>query len=251
MAIPVIHSTTSVLGFLQWQTWQFQPTATNSPTGWSCENLPPGMSIDSTTGLISGFVTVPGVWDCPLVASNLSGDSEPLIIAIGIEATAYSPANVVSLNIDLETGHVSSNDGSRSSAKNNVMLWVKENDTLPILVRFFTGEAYVELTLSALKFGVKEAEPETLLNVGGGAALDTDFKKYGFDDSAYFLFIADFDGEALASALTNYEADTGTYFYALAEIEWQAVNPYLIGADPLIRTSRTFIVGIERDLIPN
>ena len=49
MSVPVINNTTSILGYNQFQAWQYQPTATNNPFSWSCPNLPSGMSIDTPT----------------------------------------------------------------------------------------------------------------------------------------------------------------------------------------------------------
>ena len=47
MAIPVISTTTSILGYNQYESWQYQPYATNTPTSWACPNLPAGLSIDT------------------------------------------------------------------------------------------------------------------------------------------------------------------------------------------------------------
>ena len=42
MAAPVINTTQSVLGYLQWQTFAFQPWASNSPTFWNASPLAAG-----------------------------------------------------------------------------------------------------------------------------------------------------------------------------------------------------------------
>ncbi len=50
MAIPVISATQSVLGYKQWEYFEFQPYATNSPTRWSSNNaLPDGLALDAPT----------------------------------------------------------------------------------------------------------------------------------------------------------------------------------------------------------
>lgn len=49
MAAPVINTTTSILGYQQWEQWEYQPYATNSPTAWACPNLPAGLTIDTPT----------------------------------------------------------------------------------------------------------------------------------------------------------------------------------------------------------
>lgn len=47
MSIPVINTTQSVLGYKQWQPFNYQPYATNNPLSWECPNLPQGLSIDT------------------------------------------------------------------------------------------------------------------------------------------------------------------------------------------------------------
>lgn len=47
--IPVISTTTSILGYNQYESWEYQPYATNTPTSWACPNLPAGLSIDTPT----------------------------------------------------------------------------------------------------------------------------------------------------------------------------------------------------------
>jgi hypothetical protein len=130
-------------------------------------------------------------------------------------------------------------------------LWVKEGDTVPLMLKFYNGDVFVEMTLSSLVMAVKQFEPEGKLVTGGGATLNTHFKKFGIDDNSYFVLVTDFSSASLAGALSDNEDDAGTYFYALAEIEYRHANPFEIGADPLIRTTRSFLIGIERDLQDN
>jgi hypothetical protein len=260
MAIPVISNptNTSVLGWRQWQTWEFQPYATNDPTSWACAVLPPGMAIDAGTGLISGFATVPGVWNCPLIAHNGDGYSTPLILTIGIEPANGQPNVCPAFAIDLDTGHIFSADGSRSSANPQTapLLWAKQNDQFPVIVRFFQKDVYVDPALSSLKFGLKALDAATLTVTGGGDTISTDFQKFGDADSAYYVLFLDFSTAALKSDVAESEGgpdgsgDTD-WFYGLAEIEWQTGTVFGFGPGTTIRTSRTFIVGPEGDLITN
>ena len=61
------------------------------------------------------------------------------------------------------------------------------------------------------------------------------------------------DSPELTSALTNYEEDAGTFFNALGEFEWIALNNYepQVGPPFLRNTTRTFLVEVARDLIPD
>lgn len=49
MSVPVISTTTSILGYDQYESWEYQPYATNTPLSWACPNLPAGLSIDTPT----------------------------------------------------------------------------------------------------------------------------------------------------------------------------------------------------------
>jgi hypothetical protein len=60
-------------------------TATNSPTSFSAAGLPAGLSLDASTGLISGTPGAPQVASIPISAANSYGSSLPrnLILTIG------------------------------------------------------------------------------------------------------------------------------------------------------------------------
>src|SRR5271155_3886254 len=107
MSAPTISSTTSILQFLPYESWQYQPVAENDPTPRNCTPLPPGMTFDPATGLISGAATAPGVYVINLTATNGDGTSAALQIAIGIQASnGEAMVDSIDLNWDMETGLV-------------------------------------------------------------------------------------------------------------------------------------------------
>jgi hypothetical protein len=55
------------------QSLSFQVTALNSPNSFTANGLPPGLSIGSVSGLISGAPTTPGVYPVVLSAANIHG----------------------------------------------------------------------------------------------------------------------------------------------------------------------------------
>ena len=63
----------------------FAITATNGPTSFSATGLPPGLTLNASTGLISGTPTAPQVAIVPIAAANVYGSSLPLnlILTIG------------------------------------------------------------------------------------------------------------------------------------------------------------------------
>ncbi len=70
-AVPAITSAIAVTGRVT-QSFSYQATALNNPTGWSATGLPAGLSI-STSGLISGTPTTAGSGTIRLTATNAVG----------------------------------------------------------------------------------------------------------------------------------------------------------------------------------
>lgn len=65
------------------QPYIFQVTATNQPTSYGASDLPPGLSMDSATGLIHGIPTAAGRYTGQLDATNASGTGHaPLSIGV-------------------------------------------------------------------------------------------------------------------------------------------------------------------------
>jgi hypothetical protein len=71
--------------------FEYQIEASNNPTGYSASNLPAGLTIDPTTGLISGTPTTGGVRNVTITASNdLGSDSQTLVITVNTVPTITS-----------------------------------------------------------------------------------------------------------------------------------------------------------------
>jgi hypothetical protein len=70
--IPVINSPTSAT-FVPGQSFDYRITATGSPTVYSATGLPKGLSVNKSTGVISGFPQLTGRFVIELQASNKSG----------------------------------------------------------------------------------------------------------------------------------------------------------------------------------
>ncbi|MEI9898419.1 MAG: hypothetical protein WDN28_32320 [Chthoniobacter sp.] len=96
-----------------------------------------------------------------------------------------------------------------------------------------------------LKFALKQFEPELVLVEG------TAWERLGSGDTAAYRVAVTLVSDALNAALSDNEDDAGTQFNALAEFQWAEHNPYGIGPTILRGTSRTFVVAMVRDLIPD
>ncbi|MGA2987133.1 MAG: Ig domain-containing protein, partial [Terriglobia bacterium] len=69
---PVITSATTASGVVG-TAFSYQITATNTPTGYGATGLPNGLSVNTTSGLISGTPSGAGVSTVALSATNSGG----------------------------------------------------------------------------------------------------------------------------------------------------------------------------------
>jgi hypothetical protein len=103
---PVIDPTTSVLGYRQFQTWAYQPSASGFPYSWSCDNLPSGLAIDDQTTQ-SSFTSDSTANTITVTADNYVEDSLVYFSVLDQTATEvgiYHPYRVNYItNTDLST----------------------------------------------------------------------------------------------------------------------------------------------------
>jgi len=274
MATPTIDSTQSILGYRAGESFSFQPGyfsgyTTDLTCTFTATGLPSGMSISSSTGLIScnGTVT-PGVYVVGVRATNKEAtplSSAVAFFTIGIEAsdgsvaTSGSTDTGIDVNIDVASREVAltvaAEAGSAAAGEDVPIFLLKEDDAVLVNVRFKKNGVALDPTLTSLKFAFKEIESEGVLFTAGGAALATtgltvsNFAKVGSGATAYFQVLVTASGDALVAALSNYEADGGTKFNALFEAEWKQDVTAGGGTAALVASSKTKRVTIERDLI--
>jgi len=86
---PVITSSLSATGTTN-STFSYQVVASNSPTSYTATALPAGLSINTTSGLISGMPTSAGTSSIILTASN-SGGSSSSTLTLTVSSTIISP----------------------------------------------------------------------------------------------------------------------------------------------------------------
>jgi hypothetical protein len=84
IAVPVITSSLTASGN-ETVAFSYTIVATNSPTSYNATGLPAGLSINTTTGVISGTPTTAGTYSVTISATNAAGsDTETLVITIGV-----------------------------------------------------------------------------------------------------------------------------------------------------------------------
>ena len=100
-ATPVITSATTASGTVG-KTFSYQMAATNTPTSYGAAGLPAGLTLSSTTGLISGTPTASGTYAVTLRATNSSGPGNATLSLTIIptsylaQATANHPSSTAS-----------------------------------------------------------------------------------------------------------------------------------------------------------
>lgn len=248
MAIPVISNTTSVLGYRKGQYFEYQMQATNSPTSWSASGLPSGMTI-SNAGLVSGAATAAGVYLIKIIATNATGPSAPLEVAMGIEDTNYNDGIGIEVNIDLRSGAVSVPGITPASGQNasQAVMFLKYGDKVFLDIGFLKGEELQTMAMASIVMNIREFDGETVLVQSNGG-----LEIIGTSDRPRYRILVNLDTPNLLNALANYQADYQTTFDAIAEIEWRVdyLEPGALSAE-VIRSSKTFRLAIDRDLVPN
>lgn len=252
MAAPVINPNTSVLGFSSGQFVAYQCATTDGQTGtWSCANLPAGLSINSTTGLVFGMPTTPGVYNTTIKITNANGTAT-LPVTFGIDDAGFVTDVGIEVNIDLISGAVSfptSPDGK---------LHGKSGDYLPLLIGLQKSDELLDLPVTGISFGLKEFESDARLILSDGA-----FTKLGSYERTRWRTLVYLDPGKLSGALSDYEASAVvggsaattttddsqmvTSFSAPCElqIELQQTDPNLTPAI-IQRSTQIFTMVLER-----
>lgn len=104
--VPVISSTTAATGTLvpasdpaRYEV-DYQITASNDPVSFGATGLPAGVSVDATTGAISGETTAQGIYSVTLAATNNNGTSPTVTLTLTIgDVSTISSTGPLSLTV--------------------------------------------------------------------------------------------------------------------------------------------------------
>ena len=246
MPAPVINSTTSILDYLQHQTWTFRPFASNSPTSWTIDPMAPfGMAFDPMTGAITGACSIAGVYVFALRAHNAEGTSAPLIVTAGIEAAAANPRSLaIEVDIDIVSRSARLFYGQSGTA-DSYQHAVKARDNLIYHVRFFKGTTRMEVPMNKLSWSLKRSPDGDILAVSDG------WQQVGFGSDATYAVHCALTSPALISELEDSEATTTPQpqsFIGSGEFEWlQANPPPALGPNPLRGSSQPMPILVVND----
>ncbi len=88
---PVITGSLTATGSVG-QPFSYQITASNSPTSFGASGLPAGLSVNTSTGLISGTPTAGGVSNITISATNVNGTGSATLVLTVLRAPAFTNA---------------------------------------------------------------------------------------------------------------------------------------------------------------
>ena len=241
--IPVISNITSILGYAEREFWVYQPAVTQGApvTEWSWTGLPPGVTVNTSTGAITGPATNTGVYLATVTATNDSG-SASLVIPIGIFAAGWQQQGAIALDVDLNTGGVipiitGYKDGSP-------VIYGQQGATLMLDVGFTqnAGASLIPLYPSEVEITLKQFDSD-------GApmcASDGTFQVLGSYQSTRYRLLLPLTGDLLTSALSDNEQDKGTLLSLLGEIRWKQPIDFNSTAVLIPRSSLTFTAQVGK-----
>lgn len=236
MAIPVIDTRTSILSLEEGATgFSFQPAAINVPTSWAATGLPDGLSINASTGKITGdlgALAVGGIYAITLSATNASGTGELVLLLPIYEAAEVSTDGMrIDFDVDLLTGAVSilgmpsdldfgpATTEKRDDGLKRAVLLVKSGDRFPVSFGLTRNGSLQDLDLTGLRMKSKEFSPDGELDL-----IDGGFTKDGTGNATRYLCDLYVSKQIFAAILSNYEEDSGTFVDLHSEIEFSILS---------------------------
>ena len=117
------------------ESFTYQIQANNSPTSYAASGLPEGVSVNTTTGVISGTPTTPGSYTVGLTASNAGGDGTATL-TINVQANPNAP--VITSNL-IATGQIETPFSYQIVASNSPTSYTAANLPAGLSINTSTG----------------------------------------------------------------------------------------------------------------
>ena len=168
-ASPVITSATKASGTVG-TAFSYQITATNSPTSYGATGLPAGLTVNSTTGLISGTPTAAGTSTVTLSATNAGGTGNAtLTLTITVAAPVITSATKASGTVGTAFSYqITATNAPTSYGATGLPAGLTVNSTTGLISGTPTAAGTSTVTLSATNAGGTGNAPLTLTIIGGG-----------------------------------------------------------------------------------
>jgi sugar lactone lactonase YvrE/PKD repeat protein len=154
---PVITSATSASAVVG-AAFTYQITANNSPTSFSASGLPDGVSVDATTGAVTGIPTTAGTFNATVIATNAGGSgSAPLAFTIVLPPipviTSATGATVVDIVIGQGVSDQITASGAATYAATNLPPGLTIDPNSGIISGIPTSAGTYQVTITATNAG--------------------------------------------------------------------------------------------------
>jgi hypothetical protein len=219
MAIPVITAPISPRIIAAGVAFSQTLSASNTPTSWAASGLPSGLVIDEVTGTISGTPLSQVETTATITATNGDGTSAGATIIFVVMATPPGmggPFDIV-LDYELTTNEITVPGVERADGAPLFYAPRGTNRFLLVGVKYYgvLQDLNADDEPIAIKLGMKEVEPESLLEVTTSATT----KVAGVTDDQQRYRIPFRVTPSNWGVLGDYEADAATIISALAELQ--------------------------------
>jgi len=220
-----------------------QIVASNTPTSYSASPLPLGLSVDTTTGVITGTPAIEGLTTTTITATNGDGSGNSVSILWNVQAAAVGGGTWSDLELDIDFHTRRASIPGVTTSADGAVFRVGKGDYFYLLVGLLKYGVLQDLNPAnqgvAVRCALKEFEPEAIITLAHGNPTT----KVGAADTTRYRIAIWFSPENWQGVLSNYEDDERTSVYANTEIE--------IVANGLRLTTVPFKVEVIRDQVPD
>lgn len=244
MAVPVINPQSSVPTPRVNQPFSFSlalATTSEAATSWAAlDPLPPGLAINTTTGVITGTPTNGGIHSVRITATNGTGTSTPVTVAFGVIPVPYTAQGVPEINLSLDTFRVW-NPGIDEAA---APLFGKSGDTSVIALGLMKSGFLQDKTISQINVRLRDEDDSEPFPISTGS-----FQKVGAGDNTRYYLALNWGHQMITQLMqdTDNASSVGRFVYAEIEIIFFELLPG--GSTPSSQpvSSRTFVCHIQKD----
>ena len=192
-------------------------SATNTPISYAASPLPAGISVNTSTGQITGTPTVAGTTTTTVTATNGSGTSSPVYIIWEVQDAAVGAGawSDLELDFDLVTREVTIPEVEKQ--EDDVVVTLLTRDSINLLVGFKKWGQLIDVSESAniarVSFSLKEFEPEQVI-----ALAKESVDLVGSGSTSRYRLPLSIDRQQW-DLLSSYEDDAQTSVRAISSIE--------------------------------
>lgn len=169
-AAPIFTSTDSTIGTVG-ASFSHQTVATNTPTAYAASDLPAGLVINTTSGLISGTPLAAGTSVATITATNATGTGARLL-TFAISAAITSAGSASATTGTSFSYQISANNSPASYAATGLPAGVSLNATTGLISGTPTAAGTFSITLTANAATATGETTRTTTNPDGGTSIE-------------------------------------------------------------------------------